>query len=71
MSKNTFKRHVELLLIEEEGKDYYVLIKDFSPFTFYHTLNSGRIHFCRYYLQDVSTTKILKSHVNDYFKING
>ena len=31
----------------------------------------GRKHFCRYCLQASSTAEILKSHVNDCFKING
>ena len=30
VSKNTFKRHIDLLLIGEEGKRHYVLIKDFN-----------------------------------------
>lgn len=28
MSQNTFKRHIDLLLIGEERKSHYVLIKD-------------------------------------------
>ena len=28
MSQNTFKRHIDLLLIGQEGKSHYVLIKD-------------------------------------------
>ena len=38
VSKNTFKRHVDLLLIKEEGKKHYVLIKDFNTFMYDHTL---------------------------------
>ena len=30
MSRNTSKKHVDILLIWEEGKTLYVLIKDFS-----------------------------------------
>ena len=29
MSRNTFKRHVDLLLIVEEGKGHYIAFKDF------------------------------------------
>ena len=32
MLRNTFKHHVDLLLIREEGKNYYVLIKCFNTF---------------------------------------
>ena len=43
--ENNFKILVYLLLIEEEGKRYYVLIKDFNPFTYNHTLYRRTNHF--------------------------
>ena len=58
-------------MIEEEYKKHYVFIKDFNIFIYYHALYRGRKHFCRYFLQDFSKAEILKSHVNDCFKING
>ena len=36
-----------------------------------HTLYRGRKHICHYSLQAFSTTEVLKSHVNDCFRING
>ena len=36
-----------------------------------HALHRGRKYFCCYCLQDFSIAEILKSHVNDCFKING
>ena len=71
VSRNTFKRHIDFLLIGEEGKRQYVLFKDFSAFTYDHTLQRGRKHFCLYCLQAFSTVDILKCHINDCFKING
>ena len=65
------KKHVDLLLIREEGKRYYVFVKDFSRFIYVHTLHRGRKHFCHYYLQAFSTEEILKLHIKDCFKING
>ena len=65
------EKHVDLLLIREEGKRYYVFVKDFSRFIYVHTLHRGRKHFCRYYLQAFSTKEILKLHIKDCFKING
>ena len=50
MSKNTLKKHVDLLMIGEEGKRRYVVIKDFSIFIDVHTLHRQRKHFCRYFL---------------------
>ena len=51
VSKNTFKRHFDLLLIQEEAKRLYVLIKDFNIFMNDHTFHNGRKHFSRYCLQ--------------------
>ena len=36
-----------------------------------HTRHCGRKYFCRYCLQVFSTEEILKSHITDFFKING
>ena len=64
-------KHVDLLLIEEEGKRHYVLIKDFNLFMYDHTLDHGRKHFCCYCLHAFFTEEILKCYVTDCFKING
>ena len=44
-------------------------MKDFNRCMYDHTLHHGRKHFCS--LQTFSTEKILKPHINDYFKIIG
>ena len=36
------EKHADLLLIGEEGKRHYVLIKDFNTFMYNHTLIRGR-----------------------------
>ena len=69
VSKNTFKRHVDLLQIRE-GKMRNVLIKDFSVFMYHRTLHCGRKHFSRYCFQAFSTKETVKCHMNDSFKIN-
>ena len=71
VSKNTFKRHVDLLLIREEGKRHFVLIKKFKTLMHDHILHHGRKHFCRYCLKAFSAAEILKNHFNNIFKING
>ena len=65
VSEKTLKRNVNLLLIGERSKRYYVLIKDFNTFMYDHTLHHGRKHFCCYYLQASITVKIQKSQVNN------
>ena len=69
--KTLFQRHFDLSLIVEEGKRNYVLIKYFKSFMYDHALNRGRKQICRYCSQDFSKVEILKSHINDCFKING
>ena len=71
MSKNTFRKHVDLLLEEEKDKKAYVLITDFNTFIYDHILHHERKHFCHYCLRTFNTEKILKWHTNDCFKING
>ena len=43
VSRNTFKKHLELLLLEEKDKRHYILIKDFNTFMYNHTLRCGRL----------------------------
>ena len=35
-----------------------------------HTLHQGKKHFCRYWLQALSTEETLKRHIKDFFKTN-
>ena len=65
------EKHVDLLLIGEEGKRHYVLIKDYNIFMYNHTVHRGRKHFCCYCLRVFSTEEILERHIRDCFKING
>ena len=61
-------KHVDLLLLEEEGKKHYALIKDFNISMYYYTLYHGK--HCCYCLQALRTANILKCHFKDSFKIN-
>ena len=70
VSRNIFRRYVDLLLIEEESKMRYVLIKGFSTFMYDHTLNRGRKHFRYYYLQAFSPKEKVKYRINGCFKTN-
>ena len=62
------EKHVDILLIGEEGKSHYVFMKDFDLFMYDHTLYSGRKKNCCLVF---NTKGILKSHIRDCFKING
>ena len=56
-TKKHEENHVDSLLIGEEGKRHYGLIKDFNTFMYDHR---GRKHFCHYCLQAFCTEEILK-----------
>ena len=65
------EKHVDLLLIGEEEKRHFFLIKDLYTFMYDHTLHRVRKDFCRYCLQAFSTVQILKTHIKECLKING
>ena len=57
VSKKSEEKHVDLLLIGEEGKRHYFIIKDFNTFMYDYTLHRGRKRFCCYCLQAFSLLK--------------
>ena len=66
------KKHVDLLLIGEEGKScsmFLLKILILSCMIILYIVKKK--HFCRYCLQAFSTEEILKHHIKDCFKING
>ena len=62
--KNNFKKHVDLLLIENEDKLHYILMKNFNRFMYNKTLHHGRKRFFRYCLKYFSSAEILQRHAN-------
>ena len=71
ISKETFKDQMNLLLITEDEKKHYVLIKDFNSFMYNQTKHKNKKHFCMYCLQCLSSERILENHVNNCLTING
>ena len=68
--KDAFKKHLDLLMIKDEGKLHYVLIKGFNTFIHNQKLKRHKKYFCRFYLECFSTAEILERHANDCFAIN-
>ena len=62
---------MDLLLITEETKSHYVLIKDFNRFMFNQTKHKERKQFCMYCLQCFSSEQILLNHRQNCISING
>ena len=71
ISKETFKDQMNLLLITEDEKKHYVLIKDFDKFMYNQSKHKKRKHFCMYCLQCFSSESILAKHTNNCLTING
>ena len=71
ISKETFEDQMNLLLITEDEKKHYVLIKDFNAFMYNQSIHKERKHFCMYCLQCFSSERILANHVNNCLTING
>ena len=62
---------MNLLLITEDEKNHYVLIKDFNKFMYNQTKHKDKKHFCMYCLQNFTTEKILKNHSEICMVFNG
>ena len=71
ISKEMVKDQMNLLLITEDEKKHYVLIKDFNAFMYNQTKHKNKKHFCMYCLQCFSSERILANHVNNCLTING
>ena len=71
ISKERFEDQMNLLLITEDEKKHYVLIKDFDKFMYNQSKDKERKHFCMYCLQCFSSESILAKHTRNCLTING
>ena len=71
ISKEKCEDQMNLLLITEDGKKHYILIKDFNAFMYNQTKHKDKKHFCIYCLQCFSSESILVKHTNNCLTING
>ena len=62
---------MDLLLLIDNEKSYYVYIKDFNRFMFHRTKNKNKKWFCKSCLQCFSSENILIKHKEICFSING
>ena len=58
-SKETFKKHVQLLLLSNSKDSHYALIKDLNRFMFFLKKHHGKKHFCQYCLQRFRSLRVL------------
>ena len=71
ISKEKFEDQMNLLLITEDEKRHYVLIKKFNKFMCSQSKHKKRKHFSMYCLPRFSSESILAKHTNNCLTING
>ena len=71
ISQEKFQDHMELLLINKDKKNHYVLIKNCNKFMFDQTKHNCKKHFCMYCLQCFSREDVLAEHIKNCLSING
>ena len=71
LSKESYEKVMNLLLITKDDKRHYVLIKDFNKFMYNQTKHKCRMHFCMHCLQCFSTEEVLRKHTSECTVING
>ena len=71
ISDQKFKNSMDLLLIIDENKSYYVQIKDFNRFMFHKTKNKNEKYFCKSCLQSFSGKIAFTEHKKVCLSING
>ena len=62
---------MDLLLVTDGDKSYYVYIKDFERFMFYKTKNENKKYFCKSCLQCFISKNALIEHKEICLNING
>ena len=62
---------MDLLLITDENKSYYVYIKHFNRFMCNKTKNKNKKYFCKCCLQCFSSQKVFIEHKKNCLVING
>ena len=71
ISKEKYQNNMNLLLLNNDKKNHYVLIKDFNKFMYNQTQHQHKKLFCMYCLQYFSSNDILNEHTNNCLIING
>ena len=71
VSEKLNKQELNVLLISNEEKSNYVLIKDFKRLIYSKTKHKDKNNFCMACLQNFSTKEILNNHRKYCLSING
>ena len=71
VTKENYDNTMNLLLITEEEKQHYVLIKDFNKLMYKKTKHQHRKYFCMHCLQCFSSENVLNNQKTNCVAING
>ena len=71
VSKEKYNNQMNLLLITEDDKKHYVIIKDFNSFMYNQTKHKESKHFCMHCLQCFSSERVLNNHKDNCIQVNG
>ena len=71
ISDQKFEKLMDLLLVTDSDKSYYVYINELNRFMLHKTKNKNKKYFCKSCLQCFSSKNVLKKHKQDCFSING
>ena len=71
ISKKSHTQNLNLLLITQENKSHYVLIKDSNCLMYSKTKDQHKKHHCMSCLQSFTTEEILSNHKKQCLLING
>ena len=67
ISKKSYDQTLNLLLITEKGKSYYVFIKDFNRLMFSRAKHKDKKHYCMSCLQSFIAEEILSNHEDNVY----
>ena len=71
LSRKENVKHMDLLYIENEVTNHYVLIKDFDKLNLRIDKGNNKKYFCNYCLQHFTTNEIREEHKKNCIIING
>ena len=71
ITKQTYDKHVDLLLINENDISHYCYIKSFSRLMNSYNTMKQKLFYCYYCLHGFTREDLLIKHKNDCFNING
>lgn len=68
--KQSFEKHVNLLLLSNYKNSHYVLIEDFDRFMTNKTKHNDKKYFCQYCFQCFSSSGVLECYIKNFDAIN-